>query len=156
MTSATDDLSIRGVPYRLFRHTTRPTSLEQAALERGQLPDQVIRSILFRLSDQDFVMVLAPGPAQISWPKLRVYLGVKRISLAKPEEVLTVTGYAIGTVSPFGILHPLRLLADKSLAFLSEVSIGSGEHGVAIVMNRADLMTALPHMEYFDLLANPE
>ena len=52
------------------------------------------------------------GPGQISWRKLRAHLGVSRISMATEEEVLAVTGYAVGTVSPLGLAHPIRILAD--------------------------------------------
>ncbi|NOZ72771.1 MAG: hypothetical protein GXP38_12820, partial [Chloroflexi bacterium] len=37
-----------GVPYRLFDHGGPVRSLEQAAQERGQQLQQVVRTILFR------------------------------------------------------------------------------------------------------------
>lgn len=54
------------IPHRVFRHLSQVTSLEQAAQERRQKPEQVIRSILFRLGEDDFIMALVAGPAQIS------------------------------------------------------------------------------------------
>jgi hypothetical protein len=36
-------------------------SLEDAAFQRGQSPEQVIRSILFRLSEMRYFMVIIPG-----------------------------------------------------------------------------------------------
>jgi prolyl-tRNA editing enzyme YbaK/EbsC (Cys-tRNA(Pro) deacylase) len=54
------------IPYRLFRHAGPIESLEQAARERGQQPEQVVRSILFRLEKDKYLMLLAAGPAQIS------------------------------------------------------------------------------------------
>jgi len=49
-------------------------TLEQAAIERGQRPEQVVRSILFRLSSDEFFMVLIAGQRQISWKAIRAYL----------------------------------------------------------------------------------
>ena len=140
-------LSLMNIPYRLFCHAGPIESLEQAARERGQQPEQVVRSILFRLEKDKYIMVLAAGPAQISWQALRRYLGQSRLTMAKPEEVLAVTGYAIGTVSPFGLPAPLRILMDESVLTQDELSMGSCEKGVGIIMGREDLMRALGEVE---------
>ncbi len=65
-TPVTIDLSSKKIPYRVFRHPGPIHSLEQAAQERGQEPGQVIRSILFRISQDNYVMVLVAGPKQVS------------------------------------------------------------------------------------------
>ena len=140
-------LSLMNIPYRLFCHPGPIESLEQAARERGQQPEQVVRSILFRLEKDKYIMVLVAGPAQISWPALRRYLDQSRLTMAKPEEVLAVTGYAIGTVSPFGLPKQLRILVDESVLGQDEISMGSGEKGVGIIMRQEDLMRALGEVE---------
>ena len=114
-TPVTRVLDALDTPYRYFRHPGKVKSLEQAARERGQAPQQVIRSIVFRLSGSEFVMVLVAGPSQISWPALRSYLGHSRLTMASEEEVLRVTGYPLGAVSPFGLPEPLRILVDRSV-----------------------------------------
>ena len=76
------------VPYHLFVHTNPVNSLEEAALARDQAPNQVVRSILFRIGQDKFVMVLVAGPAQISWPRLRAYLGQSRLTMASEAEVV--------------------------------------------------------------------
>ncbi len=139
-----DDLYI---PYRTFEHIHPPESLEQAATERGQVPGQIIRSILFRIKKDDFFLTLIAGPGQISWRKLRAHLGVSRISMASEEEVLEVTGYAVGTVTPLGLSHPLKILADISIFTPEEVSLGCGMRGAAIIIKSADLKNALGKIE---------
>jgi Cys-tRNA(Pro)/Cys-tRNA(Cys) deacylase len=67
----TIDLDSRNIPFRQFTHPGQLHSLQQAAEERGQRPEQVIHSILFRLSSNQFVMELTPGSKRISWPALR-------------------------------------------------------------------------------------
>jgi Cys-tRNA(Pro)/Cys-tRNA(Cys) deacylase len=146
-TSATQALDLLSIPYRLFEHSHLPGSLEQAALERGQAPGQVIRSILFRYAKDKFFLVLMAGPGQISWQKLRRHLGLSRISMATEDEVLAVTGYAVGTVSPLGFSSPIRILADESVFEPEQVSLGSGIRGVAIIMKPADLRLALGKIE---------
>lgn len=149
-TPVTRDLDSKGIPYKFFRHSEPIQSLEQAARERGQRPEQIVRSILFRLSKDEFVIVLIAGPRQISWPSLRKYLGKSRVSMAKAEEVLAVTGYSLGAVSPFGLPQPIRILVDKSVSTQEEISIGSGVRYTTVIMRRNDLLRALGKVEWVD------
>lgn len=144
---AAQALTSLGIPYQVFRHNGQVTSLEQAASERGQAAEQVVRSILFRLGEGNFVMVLMPGQQQVSWPALRAYLGQSRLTMASEAEVLEATGYRVGAVSPFGLPGPMRILADESVFTPEEISIGSGERGVAIVMKSADLRESIKTLE---------
>jgi Cys-tRNA(Pro)/Cys-tRNA(Cys) deacylase len=144
---AANVLSKLAVPYRLFRHEKPVESLEQAASERDQQPDQIVRSILFRIGAGNFVMVLVAGPAQISWSRLRTFLGQSRLTLATEDEVLAVTGYRIGAVTPLGLPRPLRILADENIFIPDEISIGSGQRGAAIILKSGDLRTTLIDLE---------
>lgn len=146
-TPVTWALTDKDVPYRLFRHPGPVKSLEQAARERGHRPEQVVRSILFRLAKGEYAMVLMAGPDQISWKALRSYLGQSRLTTASEEEVLTVTGYERGAVSPFGLPSPMRILVDDSLLDQEEISIGSGERGLTVILRTDDLMNALGNVE---------
>ncbi|HRJ45644.1 MAG: YbaK/EbsC family protein [Caldilineaceae bacterium] len=136
-------LTALDIPHRLFVHPGPVSSLEQAAAERGQTPEQVVRSLLFRLEEGRYVMVLAAGPAQIDWTALRAHLGVSRLTTADRDEVQTVTGYPIGAVAPFGMATPVPVLVDSSVAEQSEVSIGSGVRGTTVILSTADLLAAL-------------
>jgi len=146
-TPVTRALKQMQIPHRLFRHPGPVQSLEQAARERGQRPEQIVRSILFRLAKDEYVMVLIAGGRQVNWQTLRRYLGRSRLTMARPEEVLAVTGYPRGAVSPFGLPRPLRILADESIFAEEEISIGSGERGVTVIMRTADLKRALGNVE---------
>jgi Cys-tRNA(Pro)/Cys-tRNA(Cys) deacylase len=136
-------LTVQQIPYRLFRHAGPVHSLEQAAKERGQLPEQVVRSILFRIGAGQYAMVLIAGPGQIAWPALRRHLGQSRLTLASEEEVLAVTGYRLGAVAPFGLPQPVTVLVDENVLAQEEVSLGSGERGTAVLIGTQDLMRAL-------------
>jgi len=74
------ELEKLGIPHRVFHHAGEVTSLEQAARERGQRPEQVVRSILFRTGEDEYLMALVAGPAQISWKALRTYLDRSRLT----------------------------------------------------------------------------
>ena len=141
-----------GIPHSVFHHPGQVRSLEQAAQERDQRPEQVVRSILFRLAEDDYLMVLAAGPKQISWKALRKLVGQSRLTMASEEEVFAVTGYRIGTVSPFGLPNPIRILIDESVLKEEEISLGSGMRNTGIVMTSADLRHALKDAEIVSLV----
>ena len=149
-TPVTSYLDERSIPYQLFRHLRVVRSLEQAAQERGQRVEQIIRSIVFRISRGGFVMVLVAGEKQVSWPALRKHLGTSRLSMATEAEVREVTGYPLGAVSPFGTAQPLRILVDRGALLEPVISIGSGVRYTAVILHRENFIRALGHVELGD------
>jgi len=146
-TPATEELEAKGIPYQLFVHKEPIRSFEQAALERNQSTDQIVRSILFRLPKEEYVMVLASGTNQISWSALRKHLNTSQITMADKEQVLEQTGFRIGSVTPFGLKKPIRIIIDEAIHNQNEVSMGSGVIGSAIIINKDDLLKALGSYE---------
>jgi Cys-tRNA(Pro) deacylase len=142
------------IPHRVFKHEQTLRSFEQAAAERNQRPEQIVRSILFQIRPDEFLMVLVAGPEQVDWKKLRQFVGRSRLRMATEEEVLQITGYRVGTVSPFGLKHPVRILIDESVLREEEVSLGSGVRQMAIIMKSADLHRALGESEIVSLLGS--
>jgi Cys-tRNA(Pro)/Cys-tRNA(Cys) deacylase len=140
------------IPHRVFEHTTPVTSFEQAAADRNQRPEQIVRSILFQIRPDEFLMVLVAGPQQVDWKKLRQLVGRSRVRMATEEEVRDITGYRVGTVSPFGLKNQVRVLIDDSVFREEELSIGSGARNMAIIMKSADLHQALKEAEVVSLL----
>ena len=142
-TPVTRELDRLEIQYRLHLHETPLRSLEQAASERSLQPEQIVRSLLFRLPDGSYVLVLMPGPEQVAWPKLRHYLGVSRLTTAAKEEVEAVTGFPPGAVSPFGLSQTVRILADERIKEEETISIGAGIRNAGIIMARRDLTNTL-------------
>ena len=85
------------------------------------------------------MLVLAAGPAGVSWPRLRRHLGVPRIASATPSEVLEVTGCERGALSPGGLRRPIRLHADRGLQAQDTLSIGAGIRYAGVLLARRDL-----------------
>ncbi len=140
-------LAKENIPYRLFRHEGPIRSLEQAAAERNQRPDQVVRSIVFRVAKASYLMVLIAGNRQVSWPTLRRHLGQSRLTLATEDEVRKLTGCERGGVGPLGLPTPMRVIVDESVFVNEEISMGSGIRGIAVILSSADLRRALGDVE---------
>ncbi|MCV2395235.1 YbaK/EbsC family protein [Actinotalea sp. M2MS4P-6] len=140
-TRARAALDASGIAYTISRHGP-VSSLEEAAAVRGLEPAQVIKSIVVRRGEDDHVFVLVPGGRTIAWPRLRSLLGVSRLSMPDAAAARDATGYVRGTITPFGSLVAWPVVADERVLGRA-VSIGAGAHGVAALVDGADLVAAL-------------
>ena len=129
-----------GLAHRVVRHGP-VRSLEEAAAARGLEPQQVVKTLVVRLADDDYRFVLVPGRREISWPKLRKLLGVNRISMPSAEVAREVTGYERGTITPLGATMAWPVVADTAVR--GTVSIGGGAHGVSLTVDATALLEAL-------------
>lgn len=133
-------LDAAGVAYRVVRHGP-VRDLAEAAVARGVTPAQVVKTLVVRRGDDDYVFVLVPGDRTISWPKLRALLGVSRLSLPDAEAARAATGYERGTITPFGATRAWPVVVDERVT--GEVTLGAGAHGVAVAVDAAAVAGAL-------------
>jgi Cys-tRNA(Pro) deacylase len=141
-TPAIDALERAGVPYTLVR-TERAHSAEESAALQGIELGALLRTIVVRRGEDDYVFVLVPGGRRFDWPKVRAHLGVKRLSLPDAVEAHAVTGYERGAITPFGASRPWPVIVDASVAGLDRVAISGGAHGVNLHLAPAVLVSAL-------------
>lgn len=130
-----------GLAYRVVRHG-RVSSLAEAAAARGVEPRDVVKTIVVRRGDDDFLLVLVPGDRTIDWPKLRQLLGVSRLSMPDAETAFAATGFVRGTITPFGTERAWPVYADERLAG-RDISLGGGAHGVAVAISADEAIAAL-------------
>jgi Cys-tRNA(Pro)/Cys-tRNA(Cys) deacylase len=123
--------------------TERARSAEESASFQGIELGQLLRTIVVRLGEADYVFVLVPGGRQIDWPKLRAHLGVSRLSLPDADEAKAATGYERGTITPFGSTTAWPVIADTTIGRIDRVAIGGGGHGVNLHLAGADLIEFL-------------
>ena len=123
----------------------RVSSLEEAAAARGVQPADIIKTMVVRRGEGDYLFVLVPGDREISWPKLRALLGVNRLSMPDAATAQQVTGYARGTITPFGSTTAWPVIADASLTGDPQrhISIGGGGHGIAYTMGAVAMVQHL-------------
>lgn len=130
--------------YVVTRHG-RVGSLEEAAAARGVEPRDIVKTLVVRRAEDDYLFVLVPGDREIAWPKLRALLGVSRLSMPDAAVARDVTGYERGTITPFGATTAWPVVADATLAGDPgrTVSMGAGAHGVAVTVNAEAVLAYL-------------
>lgn len=125
------------------RRIERPRSLEEAAERYGIPPERLLKTLVVRRAAGEYVLVLVPGTAKLSWPQLRTHLGVSRVSLPDAEEARAATGYERGTITPFGAEGAWPVLADASIRGAGTVTVGAGAHGVSLRLDADTLLAAV-------------
>jgi Cys-tRNA(Pro) deacylase len=134
-------LDAAGLSYRVIRHGP-VRSLAEAAAARGVAPADVVKTLVVRRGHDDHQFVLVPGDRTISWPRLRALLEVSRLSMPDAAAALAATGYERGTITPFGATVAWPVVADERLLG-REVTLGGGEHGVAVAVEADAVVAAL-------------
>jgi prolyl-tRNA editing enzyme YbaK/EbsC (Cys-tRNA(Pro) deacylase) len=113
------------IPVRQFDLST--STAPEAAAAVGCALGAIVKSLCF-IIDGEPVLVLASGDRQVDAKALRRIFGVskRKVTIADPETVERVTGFAVGGVPPLGHPRPLRTLIDRSLSRFEVVYAAAG------------------------------
>jgi Cys-tRNA(Pro) deacylase len=141
-TPAIHAIEAAGIPHRVVR-TERASSAEESAQFQGIETHQLLRTIVVRRGEDDYLLVLVPAGRRFDWPKLRELLGVRRMTLPDADEARAVTGYERYTITPFGSSRAWPVIADAAIGSEPVVSVGGGGFGINLHVAPADLVAAL-------------
>lgn len=141
-TPATRAIAVAAIPHRVVR-TERARSAEEAASLQGIAPGALLRTIVVRRAEDDYLFVLVPAGRRFDWPKLRAHLGVRRMTLPDADEAREVTGYERYTITPFGSVRAWPAIVDAAVLSEPVVSVGGGAFGVNLHLTPTDLVAAL-------------
>ena len=141
-TPATRALTALGLPHEVVR-TQRARDITEAAARRGIPLRALLKTLVVRRGEDDYLFVLVPGDRSIDWSKLRRHLGLRRLSLPDAAEALAATGYERGTITPFGASTAWPVIADASIDTGGTVSIGGGAHGTSVKLAAAAMVEVL-------------
>ncbi|MFP7760626.1 aminoacyl-tRNA deacylase [Marisediminicola sp. LYQ85] len=147
MTDTTDgrarvvaDAEARGVKLEIV---ARPPaeSLDEAARQLGVEPHSIVKTLVVKRHDGDYLFALVPGDRQISWPKLRAVVGVNKLRMPEPTLALEATGFERGTITVFGSTTAWPVYADASIVG-ERIGVGAGDHDHQAFVEADDVIAA--------------
>ncbi|MBI3761264.1 MAG: YbaK/EbsC family protein [Chloroflexi bacterium] len=143
-TQVTDLLDRLGISYRVLPHSEPVFTVETAAAQRGVIKEEMVKSILLRDENRRYVMACVTGDARLDPKAVRAYLGGewKRLSFANAEEILTVTEYVQGAVTPLCMPDDVPVIFDEGIARCAKVNISSGDPMAGLELATQDLIRA--------------
>lgn len=139
-TRAIEILEKRGLTYevRSYESDRFLTAVEVA--ERLRLPpSSVFKTLVARGERTGVVLALVPGDRNLSLRRLAQAMGDKRADMVEASELLRLTGYIKGGVSPIGGRQPYPVFIDETALEHERISISAGVRGTQILLAPADL-----------------
>ncbi|MFN8087314.1 MAG: YbaK/EbsC family protein [Microbacterium sp.] len=130
----------RGLEIEL-RERPAASSLAEAASLLGLQPEDIVKTLVVKRSDDTYLFALIPGDLAISWPKLRAVVGVNKLQLPDPSLALAATGYERGTITPIGSANDWPVYADASIRG-RRIAMGAGAHGYSLFVDADALIAA--------------
>ena len=144
-----------GIPGEILTLDTPTPTVEAAARAMGVESQQIVKSVLFTVPDGE-VLTISCGDQLVERRVIASLYGIsrKRVKLAPPAVVLDLTGFAVGTVPPFGHRTPLRTLLDPRVLAFDEIFAGGGTHHALVRLDPQDI-ARITHAEIIDLHTRP-
>jgi prolyl-tRNA editing enzyme YbaK/EbsC (Cys-tRNA(Pro) deacylase) len=127
-----------GDAYRVVEFEQSTHTSAQAAAAIGCDVAQIAKSMLFRATDGQPVLVGASGINRVDERKVAALLGQK-IARADPDFVLLHTGFAVGGVPPVGCASRPVTFLDQDLGQYSTIWAAGGSPNSVFALSPADL-----------------
>jgi Ala-tRNA(Pro) deacylase len=100
---------------------------------------EVVKTLLFFLDTRP-ALVLVPGDRQASPELIRRVTGCSEVALARPFEVLQITGFRAGALPPCGLAVEIATFADPEVFARPIVFCGGGTTTTMLKMRSEDLL----------------
>jgi Cys-tRNA(Pro)/Cys-tRNA(Cys) deacylase len=132
------------IPFRVLRHADFPEPIDNPADFARQLGydlARITKTLLVRSTDGPrFALIVAPMGFRVNFHALAAVITAKKVEIATPSELQTLTGYPRNGVSPLGVEH-MDVFMDDTLLQFETILIGSGETAVEIEIAPCDLLS---------------
>ncbi|MBI3957135.1 MAG: YbaK/EbsC family protein [Candidatus Kerfeldbacteria bacterium] len=114
-------------------HRTVFTAYDLAATLREPL-DAIGKTLLVK-TDKGFHLIVLPASRRLDLGKLKKLLGAKKITIATEKDMVRELKVKPGAITPFGSLHKLPVVVDKSLVKSKKILLGSGSFTDSVRMS---------------------
>ncbi len=129
---------------------TSSATVELAAQAVGVIPARIAKTLSFK-QGEGCVLIVAAGDARIDNRKFKDAFGMKAKMLT-PEEVLEMTGHAVGGVCPFAVENPqVETVLDCSLKRFESVYPACGSSNSAIELTCEELFSYAKATRWVDV-----
>nr|WP_092074880.1 Cys-tRNA(Pro) deacylase [Dendrosporobacter quercicolus]NSL49777.1 Cys-tRNA(Pro) deacylase [Dendrosporobacter quercicolus DSM 1736]SDN19098.1 Cys-tRNA(Pro)/Cys-tRNA(Cys) deacylase [Dendrosporobacter quercicolus] len=144
-TNAARILDGLGIEYRLQEYQVNldDLSAEAVALKVGLPAQQVFKTLVVRGDKSGVIMACIPGASELDLKALAAASGNKKAEMVPLKEVLGITGYIRGGVSPLGAKKAFPVYVDDTIENWPVVAISAGIRGCQIILAPDALLRAI-------------
>jgi prolyl-tRNA editing enzyme YbaK/EbsC (Cys-tRNA(Pro) deacylase) len=150
-------IDAHGVSARLVVPGSPTPTVPEAAAALGVAVDDIVKSLVFLVCGEPW-LVMASGESRIRYPALAAAWGVsrRRVRLATPAEALSISGYPVGAMPPFGHRSPLPALADRSVTVPGRTLYAGGGTREALLEVTSDELLRVTAATPAELIERPD
>ena len=131
--------SLRTYPIQDGEHLEATVVANLVGLE----PSHVFKTLAARGDKHGILLACIPADRELDLKKLAEASDNKRVELIHLKEVLAVTGYVRGGVSPIGTKKDYKVYVDDSALTLPEMAVSAGMRGAQLILAPKDLIRAV-------------
>ena len=143
-TNASRILDNMKINYRLLEYEVDENNLDavHVANSVGMPCSQVFKTLCVLGDKTGVIFACIPGDHELDLKALAKISGNKRAELVTLKDVLPLTGYIRGGVSPLGAKKAYPVFLDATASNWTEISISAGQRGLQIILAPAALQSA--------------
>jgi Cys-tRNA(Pro)/Cys-tRNA(Cys) deacylase len=140
-TNAARILDAASIRYELREYEVDEDDLSapRVAEKIGMPPEQVFKTLVARGDRSGVLMACIPANTELDLKALAAASGNKKVELVAVKEVLPLTGYIRGGVSPIGGKKPYPFYLDETAILFEVISVSAGVRGCQLVLAPDDL-----------------
>jgi len=144
-TNAARFLDALNIAYELLEYPVDEDDLsaEDAANKLKVPTGQIFKTLVARGDRTGVLTAIIPGRLELDLKTLAKLSGNKKVGMVPLTEVLSLTGYVRGAVSPLGMKKNYPYYLDQSAFNFADILISAGARGVQIRLAPQDLVVTL-------------
>ena len=141
-TNAMRMLDAAKIPYKILEYTVDENDLSGMHIaEQLQFPPEKMFKTLVARGDKTGPLVFCiPVADEIDLKAAASITQNKKIEMIHVKDLLALTGYIRGGVSPIGMKKKFSTWIDESALEFDEITVSSGTRGAQLLLNRAALL----------------
>lgn len=127
-----------------------PTVMD-AARVLGVETHRIIKSLIFIANDHP-ILAINNGTSRVDRRKIADHLKISRnrVKMASPEKALSISGFVVGSMPPFGHRKVLRTLVDKAVSSMNTIFAGGGGIDTMMQIETRELLM-VTHAQLVDI-----
>lgn len=144
-TNAMRMLDAAKIPYQVLEYEVDESDLSgiHIAEELGFPREKMFKTLVARGDKTGPLVFCLPVAEEIDLRRAAAITGNKKIEMIHVKDLLSLTGYIRGGVSPIGMKKKFPTYFEKSALDFQEITVSSGKRGAQLLLNRAALLQFL-------------
>ncbi|MBO5293926.1 MAG: Cys-tRNA(Pro) deacylase [Clostridia bacterium] len=141
-TNAMRMLDAAKIAYEILEYEVDENDLSgmHIAEQVGYPPEMMFKTLVARGDKTGPLVCCIPVDREIDLKKAAQLTGNKRIEMIHVKDLLGLTGYIRGGVSPIGMKKKFPTWIDESALQFERITVSSGTRGAQLLLDRASLL----------------